>query len=71
MRGLVLRSLLAASGSFLILKPLPSIKIWYAFSVLSTKKNILVLSVFGVGRKILFFVFNLLRETGLVVKTPW
>jgi hypothetical protein len=36
---LLLRSLLAASGSVLVLKPLPSIKLWYAFGVLSKKKN--------------------------------
>jgi hypothetical protein len=35
---LVLHSLLAASGSVLVLKPLPSIKIWYAFGVPEKKK---------------------------------
>jgi hypothetical protein len=36
--GVGLRSLLAASGTVLVLKHLPSIKIWYAFDVLSKKK---------------------------------
>jgi hypothetical protein len=37
----VLLLLLVASGSVLIFKPLPSIKIWYAFGILSKKKNFL------------------------------
>jgi hypothetical protein len=36
---LLLHSLLVASESFLVLKPLPSIKIWYAVGVLSKKKS--------------------------------
>jgi hypothetical protein len=36
---LLLHLLLATRGSVLVLKPLPSIKIWYAFGVLSKKKS--------------------------------
>jgi hypothetical protein len=35
-----LPSLLVASGAVLVFKPLPSIKIWYAFGVLSKKKKL-------------------------------
>jgi hypothetical protein len=34
-----LPSLLVASGAVLVLKPIPSIKIWYVFGVLSKKKR--------------------------------
>jgi hypothetical protein len=36
----VLHSLLAASGVFLVLKPLPSITVWYVVGVLSIKKEL-------------------------------
>jgi hypothetical protein len=36
--GVVLHLLQAASGSVLVFKPLPSIKIWYVFGVLSKKE---------------------------------
>ena len=38
---LLLRSLLTASGSVLVLKPLPSIKVRYVFGVLSKKNRLL------------------------------
>jgi hypothetical protein len=41
----VLCSLLAASGSVLVFKLLPSIKIWYAFGVLS-KKEVAAMNLF-------------------------
>jgi hypothetical protein len=37
--------LLVASGAVLVFKPLPSIKIWYAFGVLSKKKIFAVLAL--------------------------
>jgi hypothetical protein len=42
---LLLRSLLVASSSVLVLKPLPSIKVRYAFDVLSQKTVFIRLSL--------------------------